>query len=533
MVSQRKWIIWTLCLITLASFILFMIPNSKASENKAIIQVFEPDEVAPLDYLTDMIDPAENLKAWIIDFVFYGYYFYGFPFFGASALILLPLQWTGNLYDWSTVLLVLRQVISVLPMLISLLLLVYMQDKFRTYRSIILYLFLLIVPAIIRNGFWWHPDGLVLLLSVLVIFFLWKDQLAFGWRFFIAAGLIGILTAIKMVGPYFFLAVGLVILWGYFTKKISFKQVALYSASFIIIMIAAFIVFNPFLISRWGREAYINTFQRQTGYLSQGYGIIYLKGLRAAWPTLKEYYGEAIFILFSIFMLLYDVIKKNNLLLNSIILAWFIPLTITTIFVFHFKFQYWLPVAIPMFSSLLFVFPEKASDIKFKDKRILFYGIGITIFVFQFVLFSKQAIISFQERNQRAKNNEIIQFYSIAKNELEPINPNKVYVYYDYRLYVPETPGWILDTSYDLLSYDYILSQDFDVLLLLEQRIRDYLNPNAEGVEPEQFKLSQVFYQDAFDGEINHYSLIFRNETALIFIKNEICQLYFPQEICE
>ena len=172
MVSQRKWIIWTLCLITLASFILFMIPNSKASENKAIIQVFEPDEVAPLDYLTDMIDPAENLKAWIIDFVFYGYYFYGFPFFGASALILLPLQWTGNLYDWSTVLLVLRQVISVLPMLISLLLLVYMQDKFRTYRSIILYLFLLIVPAIIRNGFWWHPDGLVLLLSVLVIFFL-------------------------------------------------------------------------------------------------------------------------------------------------------------------------------------------------------------------------------------------------------------------------------------------------------------------------------------------------------------------------
>ena len=90
-----------------------------------------------------------------------------------------------------------------------------------------------------------------------------------------------------------------------------------------------------------------------------------------------------------------------------------------------------------------------------------------------------------------------------------------------------------MDTSYDLLSYDYILSQDFDVLLLLEQRIRDYLNPNAEGVEPEQFKLSQVFYQDAFDGEINHYSLIFRNETALIFIKNEICQLYFPQEICE
>ena len=56
---------------------------------------------------------------------------------------MLPLQWLGRLGDMPLVMLVLRQFISVLPMLAALLLLVYMQDGFRTYRSPVLFAFLL------------------------------------------------------------------------------------------------------------------------------------------------------------------------------------------------------------------------------------------------------------------------------------------------------------------------------------------------------------------------------------------------------
>jgi hypothetical protein len=50
-----------------------------------------------------------------------------------------------------------------------------MQDQFRTYRLVLLYLLLLLVPAVLKNSLWWHPDGLVLLFAVLALFFLWKD----------------------------------------------------------------------------------------------------------------------------------------------------------------------------------------------------------------------------------------------------------------------------------------------------------------------------------------------------------------------
>ncbi len=200
MSKNKTPILIILILISIIAFVIFAIPNARASENKAMVQMFEPDEAAPLDPMLAMIRPANSLYEGLHNFVFYEYYFYGFPYFASSALSILPLRWLDRLADLSLVMLTLRQVISVLPMLIALLILVYMQDGFKTYRSILLYIFLLSVPAIIQNGFWWHPDGLVLLLSVLVIFFVWRDEQRFGWRFFLTAVLIGILTATKMVG---------------------------------------------------------------------------------------------------------------------------------------------------------------------------------------------------------------------------------------------------------------------------------------------------------------------------------------------
>ncbi len=64
-----------------------------------------------------------------------------------------------------TNLFLLRQLVSVLPMLLSIVLLVYLQTGFQnTFKSALLFLILITIPAITRYTVWfWHPDALALL----------------------------------------------------------------------------------------------------------------------------------------------------------------------------------------------------------------------------------------------------------------------------------------------------------------------------------------------------------------------------------
>ncbi len=255
------------------AFVLFALPNAVASQNLAMVQIFQPDEAAPLPYIFQMIAPAPTLNLALRHFIFYDYYYYGFPFFAASALLLLPLQWLGRLGDMPLVMLILRQFISVLPMLAALLLLVYMQDGFRSYRSPVLFAFLLSVPAVVQNNSWYHPDGITFLLVVLTIYFLKRDNLRFGWNFVLAAIMSGVATATKLVGVYFFLAVGLTLVLGLLLKKASWKKLVGMAVAFILTMGLAYLIANPFLFSHWARTAYQYILYKQGGLLENGYGV--------------------------------------------------------------------------------------------------------------------------------------------------------------------------------------------------------------------------------------------------------------------
>jgi hypothetical protein len=256
MTSQQKRIFPLLLFMAMIVFILFLLPNSVATKNLAMVQMFQPDEATPLPYVFHMISPAENLNQALRSFVFYEYYYYGFPFFGLSAALLLPLQWLGYIKNISIVILILRQLVSILPTLAALLLLIYMQDGFRTYRSVVLFAIMLCVPAVVQNNLWWHPDGITLLFVVLTLFFLKRDNLRFGRNFLFAAGTAGIASAIKLVGLYFFLAVGLTLILGLFLKKASWKKLIGMAAAFLFMMALAFLIANPFLLSHWARTAY-------------------------------------------------------------------------------------------------------------------------------------------------------------------------------------------------------------------------------------------------------------------------------------
>jgi hypothetical protein len=523
-IPQQKRIFRIVMLLAILDFILMIRPNAVASINLAMIRMFEPDEAAQLTPLLNMIAPADNLIQGIKNFVFYKYYFYGFPFFSISALAILPVKWLGSLANDAALMLVLRQVISVLPMLIALMFLVYLQDGFRTYRSVVLFLFLLSVPAVLANSFWWHVDSLEFLIIVLVIYFLVKDDLRFGKHFLIAAALTGCATATKLMGVYFFLAIATLLVIGLVQKKVPFKKLLTAALLFLGIMGLVYFICNPFLVSYWSRQEYKLVFNKQMSMLSEGYGVVYAKGLSQAWPTIHAYFGEWFFILAALAAVIWGIFKGPHKILHTVILTWLIPISISVIWFTHFKYQYWLPAALPLFSCLAVFLPEKL-DMKALRKNtqtLIPLLVAAVLMALQFGLNLSSDVHAYAQRTARAEGNPEIAFYDQALTALDDLPDEPLNVYFDYRLYVPDTRQWQLETSYDLLSYDYVQEHNYDVLFLLQQRISDYLDPSASGIDPQQFANSQAFYTDANKGALQGYSLVFRNETGLVFVRNGI-----------
>jgi hypothetical protein len=528
MTSFQKRIFGLLLFMAAVAFVLFALPNAVASQNLSMVQIFSPDEAAPLPYVLKMIAPAPTLNLALRQFVFYDYYYYGFPFFAASALLLLPLQWLGRLGDIPLVMLILRQFVSVLPMLAALLLLVYMQDGFHSYRSPVLFAFLLSVPAVVQNNSWYHPDGITFLLVVLTIYFLKRDNLRFGRNFLLAAVMSGVATATKLVGVYFFLAVGLTLLLGLLLKKASWKKLLGMAVAFILTMGLAYLIANPFLFSHWARTAYQYILYKQGGLLENGYGVFYAKGLLASWPDVHASFGEVPFLLIALGAAIWGAWRGPQRLLHALILAWFIPISVTVFFLTHFKFQYWLPVALPLISCLVILLPEKR---KMAGPRLAWFArlALLLVLLIQFSLFVSSDVQAFNSRMHRQQNSTSIQWYDKALAALKPLPDAKLRVYYDYRMYVPGKPGWHTDTNFDLLEYGYIQQNHFDVLLLLEQRILDYLNPNVTGIDPALFARNQQFYRDADNQTITGYHLVYRDSFGLIFVRDELYQKYYSK----
>lgn len=531
MPKQKKLIIIGLVISALITFCLFAIPNSKASENRAMVGMFEPDEEVMLPVIHNMIQPQQSLRMQVYNFIGYDFYSYGFLHFAPSAILLLALNKLGLGNNMPVLMLVLRQMISVLPMLLAIGLLVYMHDGFNSYRSIVLFILLVSVPAVTRNAFWWHPDGQVLLLASLVLFFLWKDERRFGVHFYIAAALCGALTALKLVGVFFFLAVALCILWAVIEKKISWVKALQVGELFVLCMALAYVACNPYLLLRSKRPMVLGIIKREFAETAHGYGVIYPKGLRASWPIMHRYYGLAPFILLAIGLSIRALWSKEKQFLHALLLAWFLPLSLYLLLFSHFKYQYWLPVGLPCLSSIVLLFPTEKPI--FNQKSIWNYlqAGALLLIAIQWLLFVSQDAQMIQRQKHRAEKEPAILFYDLALKQLKPVK-GPLSVYYDYRLYVPGEEDWTLHNSFDLLNYKFIRDNNFDLLFLSRQRIRDYLQDGLQSSDPQALEQSRVFYRDARDGTIEGYRLLFRNKTGLLYIRAETCLNFYSPEFC-
>lgn len=519
-----------LLLVSIALFAALWLPNTTASEDLGMVLAFEADEAIPFPYLQDMLEAKGSLRHTVANFFAYEYYFYGFPHFAYSALLLLPLKWLGQLGNLPLVMGVLRNFVSVLPMLAAIWLLVYLHTRFNDYRAVVLFAFLALLPGVMYNNFWWHPDSLAILFAVLTLFFLMRDDLRFGRNFYLAAAACGLSAQTKLIGVYFFLAV-LVYLWHGYRAGRGLRQLLLAAAGFVAVMVAAFFASNPILLYAGARSTYFNTLSAQSGLMAGGFEVEYARGLPEATRMLRDNFGGWLLLAASTLAAAYAAVRRPQPLLYRLILAWALPLAV---YVFGFsivKFQYWLPAALPLLSCLVVVLPYSrvlAAEWWHNQRGWALLAaavLGVWAYAAASVLPHTLAI--YRTQLARQDNHPALAFYVDASAALAPLPPATYNIYADVNIYIPQDAGWTRSARFETLDYDFIRSNAFQILFLSQSRIWDYLNEDAVGIDPQRLEISRLFYADANAGEIVGYELVYRDGFGLVFVNETLYEEYF------
>jgi len=520
-----------LLILSILYFLAFIPANFAASENIEMVRVFEPDEAVPLPYVFNMIKTADTFKDALKNFIFYKYYFYGYPFFAVSALVLLPLKMLGQSGNMPLTMLLLRQIVSVLPMILSIWILVYLQTRLRGIRAVVLMVFLFSISAVIQNNFWWHPDGMAIFFAMLTLFFLDRDELAFGKNFYLAAAMCGISAGIKGVGFYFFLAIIVYLLIGLLSKKITAGRMMLAAFGFLGCMAAAYLAANPDLVFAGVRKDYFGVMAEQSQLLTLGYTVIREKGLMAALPEMVSDFASLPTLVVALGAGVWGAARGPKRLLGSIILAWAIPLTVMVLFLIHYKFQYWLPVALPLFSSLALILPAEEELKKF-FKNLTFPQAGrlllLGLLLFELGGNLQNGSKMFVQRLQRAEDSPAITFQKKAMEALQPLPGERDFnILADVRMYTPTFESWYFEGTFGDINYEFIQQRDFDVLLITRQRMLDYLNQGVEGIDPQSFSKIKAFYRDVRKGEVDGYRLLYQDDFGFVFILDRQYEKYF------
>ena len=537
MTSTQKRVFAILTFISIIYFTIFIFPNNTGAKDQMMISLFEPDEFAQYPVVMKMLTPGETLSRTVFNFIAYGHYYYGSPFYFSSALLLLPIKLTENLRKTTQLnMLLLRQFISILPMLGALLLLTYAQTKFTSYaKPIALFIFLLSVSAVVENNLWWHVDSLVVFFVALTLFFLDRDDQRFGVNFALAAASTGLATGTKVIGLFFALTIPTYLLVGILSKKLTWRAAILHGAAFVGIMAAAIVISNPFLLLSGQRETMIQTLSRQSASMSEGWTLTYAKGPASWLRIIKELYGQLIFIALAFVALTLGIWRGSNRTRHLLIATWALPLGLYVLFTVAIKpTHFFLPILLPVYSSLvlLFEFPLFASEKSRTPVTWLWGGLVLAIIAYQFGIYINKDIQMVRKVLTREEHEESLVFYSILERDFLPHiqTDEKLTVFRDVRMYFPDNSRWNVRTYWNS-KYSTIEKIKPDIIILWSQRILDYTQEGAleSAVDPAAFQDTYTFFVDAKNDQIRGYRLIYRDSEGLMFVSDAVYELYFKE----
>jgi hypothetical protein len=359
-----------MALIGALYFAAFIIPNALDAFDSHTLFLKGGDENITYPYVVWMLTPGSSMESAVYRFFIYEDYHYGYPFYFLSMLTLLPVRLIagadfGQLTQLN--LLILRQMISVLPMILSAGILTWLQTRFRSKgKSAALFLLLLLLAGVVQyNTRFWHPDALVVLCVALVIFFLDRDRLRYRHNFLLAAFFCGLASAIKLFGFFFVLSIGGYLLYGLIKKLLTFRRALAAGGAFLTVMFAVLIFSNPFLFFKDARDTAAAIMQEKSSEVTQGYAEpdpqgVYQKGLTATLPHLRKPYGLPFILAFLLLSISVASVYGENRVVNGVLLGWVLASGLYLIFFSAIKnYHYWLPTMLPLFSGF-FALPDAA-----------------------------------------------------------------------------------------------------------------------------------------------------------------------------
>ncbi|NLF50119.1 MAG: YfhO family protein [Leptolinea sp.] len=513
-------------------FLFFISPNLLGAQNAAMLSAFEIDEFAQYPNLIGMLTPGATLYETIRHFLIYLHYFYGYPFYFFSALAVLPVKLIYG-QDWlshtNVIVAVLRQVINVAPMIVSAGLLTFIQTRFRDmWRSIGMFVFLLLIPAVTVNNLWWHPDGLAVLAAVLVLFFLDRDALKLGQSFFIAAAICGVGVGIKYTGVFFALSIVVYIIWAWVTQKYSPRRIFTAAAGFLGVMLLAVVISNPLLLFPQERAALIEYQKLQFQQTSMGILQANPQPYFAEYPAdFRYHYGELEFLMMGFAGLTVALFFSKKRWYYAVLLAFIIPMTLTINFSATRRTHYFLPVVLPLVSCLSVLLPGKGSEEdenRVKASNVIQF-VTVALMAYQAFLFWPRTQEIYVNALRKEELSPSIAFYKSVLAEL-PANFDSMQrvVYRDWKVYFPPGGEYLTEMTWDMPTIAYIESIDPDILLLDRENIALYSNPDSvtNSVNPGNTKPIHEFYLAADENNLPGYSLLFENPFGLAFVKAEI-----------
>jgi hypothetical protein len=400
---QRK--VFIILAITGLVYFLFFIPINMLPNSYGQFTLLGDEQVIYPD-VVKIFSAQPNFGAAVQNILGTWPWWYGYPYLPISASVLIiPRLIFGNQFTAHMNLNIglMRQFVSVLPMVLAIMLAVYLVTRFKSvWRSVGMFAFLLLVPGIVKiNIHFWHPDSIILCLILLTIYFLQKDDLRFGRYFYLAALACGLATAIKLFGLFFVLAIAGYLAAGLLQKKLTLKKSVLAGAGFILVMIMTIVISSPSLLAPYITKVALASWFDQQHKILSGPSLVDTEGLyQTNLPNWLKYFGfhymKSYFFYFAYLALGAGSVWGAKKYLNRILLAWSVP---TTIFLVYFSamknFQYMLPVAVPLFCGAC-LFPSIA-EAPADSKGDAFLGKPVSrkiIQVVTIVLFASQLIIN-------------------------------------------------------------------------------------------------------------------------------------------
>jgi hypothetical protein len=538
---------WILLLAGAAYFAVFAFPNATGAADTAMISIFEPDEFAQYTYLARMLGfDAGDLKQDIYHFVAYGHYYYGFPFYAASSIAVLPFRIANDLGNKNSEIpmLLLRQIVSVLPMLGAALLMTHAQTRFRSLvTSIVTMGLLLAMPAVVENDMWWHPDSLATFFIALTLYLLDRDQLDFGRNFLFAAVACGMATATKVLGLFFFLAIPTYIFLGIRRGSLGWKSAVQKAILFVAIMTAVIVAANPFLVIPGERNDMVRIISGQASAQSVGWVLQYAKGPASWWPILTRLYATPLFLVMALVVTVVLAARPGpRQVLNILILAWSAPLALYILFGVAIKpSHFFLPIMVPLASSIGGALDSWLPEEKRLDRGAMTRGLvkwlpGVVVLVLglhQIAWSVRTDIPLYRDVLTREIHEPTVAFFnSLSRRYLRQVPEEQpLLVYRDVSMYFPQSRNRRVRVFFNTTNYDTIERMEPDLILFSMQRLLDYTTDSAaaNAVAPDAFAEVQRLFADARNGEIKGYSLLKVEGAGMAFAKDSIYQQYLAR----